>query len=174
MVESLALAAGLVALAHTGAGMIRLGGQIRSGMASANTVPIGAPLPATGVDIWGKLFVPETLDPGQDSVAFVLHASTCRADLAYWNSVFRAVRGRRNLRFLAFCDGHACADAARRAQSPNVTVLAYGQVLSLERLWRSDTRGVALIVDYVGQMKGAVPWRGVATALTVSRLMEGR
>ncbi len=173
-IQLVAIVVSVAALVHTGVGAMRLGRQIATSARLASSTPIGAFLHARGIDIWGKLFLPKTPDPGQDSIAFVLRASTCQADLAYWDSVSRALDGRRDLKLWAFCDGGACAEVARRIHSANITVLGYGEVESLRRLWRSDRGGLALISDYKGQVEGAVSWRGATAESTALRLMGGR
>ncbi len=79
--------------------------------------------------------------------------------------------GKGGLQFLAFCNDRECVDLARR-QAPNFTVLAQGQLVSLERIYRADERGAALVVNHLGQIKAAIPWRNATAASTTRRLKE--
>ena len=126
----------------------------------------------SGVDIWGNIHVPKTVDLPHDTVVFVLRSSSYANDIAVWNLVRRRAAATKSLDFLAICSDQACVASARQSSVGVFPVLAFGQVTALERIVTADELGDALVVDHLGKIKGAVRWRGQPAPATATRLLS--
>jgi hypothetical protein len=174
-VRLLLAAVALVALGSQGVKAVRLRGRLleaRSKLPSPE-MPGGVGfLSTTGVDIWGNIYVPKTVDLQHDTVVFVLRSSSYAKDIAVWNLVSRRAEATGNPDFLAICSDQTCVASARQSSVGLFPVLAFGQVTALERMVSADKLGDALIVNHLGKIKGAVRWRGEPAAATATRLLN--
>lgn len=123
--------------------------------------PHGALRTVAGINIWGK---PVYLEPPAGTkrfVVFMLHGATISTDVAFWRSVAERLHGRRGIRLAGYCDGSACAEAARRLKAPaGFPILAFGEVIGSQALLSVDSEGDFFLLDGRSYILAEDRWRG--------------
>lgn len=169
-VELIAVGISTIAAIHSVQG---LRGNLRafSAMSHAkNSALPGSRLPTTGIGPWGRKIESEAKSSQSRLVVFLLRAASYKTDADYWNAL-SAKLAPSGLRFLAFCDGQECSEAARSTRLYSGDVLAFGQVSAMETVYRADTIGQAVVLSH-GNVYDTIDWRGKDLEATASRLLE--
>ena len=148
--------------------------RIRTINNSASAGSAKAPLSLVGIDIGGRLFVPDTPDPGWTTVVFALRSESFQADRELWSTISARGSRERGIGIVAFCADVECIRLAKQSPALPFPVIAYGQVASLRQLYRADRRGEAFLLNNTGQVMEALPWRGKESATIMKQIEVSR
>jgi len=130
-------------------------------------------LPIGGVDISGARF--RNGDPAiiHHKVTFLLRSASYEADIAFWSMIQPVLRGSTDVQLVGFCDGEACINLARQNSSfAAFPIIGFSTVAAMERIYRTDLDGSAVMTNAGGRVEDVFPWRTSTPTSVLSHLMQ--
>lgn len=128
----------------------------------------------SGVDVNSHLLLRER---GLKSVyiAFLARYDTLAQDLAFWNRVAEIVSTKgRDFVFIGYCDDRRCHDEIKGAQQSRVSILEFGDTMTLQAIVNADSEGKALLSAPNPINSTALLWRtgGISPNLVAQEVLR--
>jgi hypothetical protein len=118
------------------------------------------PISTKGIDVHGRLVT--DLPTGAKRIVLVgIRNSSLQDDLRFWRTVLTLPNGLFDVHVFAYCDGAACSDAAARVtQNPGMTIMAFGETVTVQSVFNADGTGALFLEDGKMRPLRRVDWRG--------------